>query len=125
MKTSEVTGSGLTEEEQLPVPTKKVVPTVVTKPQIQKPIVNTKQVSAPIIEKPKKKVYTVKFDTKTQFPFEVKFSERGFLIGDTRLSFELLETADSKNFNIVLDNGKGIVLDGVKIQKILKYKDRF
>ena len=69
--------------------------------------------------------HIVKFDTKTKNPFQVKFSERGFSVDDTRLSFELLETAISKNFNITLNGGQGLVLDAVKMQKIMKYKDRF
>lgn len=74
-------------------------------------------------DKPKKTVI-VNFDKSTQQPFQVKFTERGFLIGDTRLSFEILEVAISKEFNIVLNNGTGLVLDSVRMQKILKYKDR-
>lgn len=71
------------------------------------------------------KILKVNFDTKTAQPFQVEFSERGFLIGDTRLSFEVIETALSKNFTITLENGAGLVLDAIKMQKILKYKDRF
>ena len=71
------------------------------------------------------KIVKVNFDTKTAQPFQVEFSERGFLIGDTRLSFEVIETALSKNFTITLENGAGLVLDAIKMQKILKYKDRF
>lgn len=72
---------------------------------------------------PKKSVL-VNFDKSTDQPFQVKFTERGFLIGDTRLSFEILEVAVSKEFNITLNNGTGLVLDAVRMQKILKYKDR-
>ncbi len=77
---------------------------------------------APQVSKPKETV--VKFDKSTT-PYEVKFSERGFEIGGTRLSFELLETALSKDINIVLDKGKGLVLDSIKMEKILKYKDLY
>lgn len=63
------------------------------------------------------------FDKSTGAPFEVVFSERGFLIDDTRMSFEELETAISKEYNVVLKNGKGMALDAVKMQKILKYKN--
>jgi hypothetical protein len=77
------------------------------------------------LEENQKKVYVVKFDTKTSNPFEVRFSERGFLIDDTRLSFEIIETALSKDLQITLKDGKGMVLDAVKMQKILKYKDKF
>ena len=57
-------------------------------------------------------------------PFEVFFSERGFKIGNTRLSFETIEDALSKNFSITLENGNGLVLDAVRMQKILRYKNR-
>jgi hypothetical protein len=72
---------------------------------------------------PKRKPTKVIFDKSTGSPFEVIFSERGFAIEGTRMSFEDLETAISKNFNITLDGGKGLTLDAVKMQKILKYKD--
>jgi hypothetical protein len=72
----------------------------------------------------KKKSLIVNFDKSTKAPFQVKFTERGFLIGKTRLSFEFLEAALSKELNIVLENGAGLVLDAIKMQKILKYKDR-
>jgi hypothetical protein len=73
--------------------------------------------------KPKAKPTKVVFDKSTGAPFEVIFSERGFAIEGTRMSFEELETAISKNYNIMLEGGKGLVLDAVKMQKILKYKD--
>lgn len=75
--------------------------------------------------KPKRKATKVIFDKSTGTPFEVIFSERGFSVDGTRLSFEDLETAISKEFNIVLQNGKGVALDAVKMQKILKYKDLY
>lgn len=73
---------------------------------------------------PVKKAFTVKFDTKTDRPFTVNFTERGFSVEDTRLSFETLENALSKNYSITLQNGRGLVLDALKMQKILKYKDK-
>lgn len=76
-------------------------------------------------EMPIKKAYIVKFDTKTQEPFQVKFSERGFSIDNTRLSFEALENALSKNYTIVLNNGNGLALNAIRMQKILKYKDKW
>lgn len=85
----------------------------------QAPIVPGKQ---PAI---KRKATKVVFDKSTGSPFEVIFSERGFSISGTRFSFEELETAISKNYNIVLENGKGLTLDAVKMQKILKYKDLY
>ena len=72
----------------------------------------------------KKKPVKVMFDKSSSEPWEVVFSERGFLVGDTRLSFEEIKNALSKNYQIVLDNGNGLVLDGVKMQSILKYEDR-
>lgn len=63
----------------------------------------------------------VTFDKSTN-PFQVSFSERGFEISGTRFSFEFLETAISKNVNIKLDNGNGVELDSVRMNKILKYK---
>lgn len=73
-------------------------------------------------KKPKKKDMIVRFDTKTNSPFIVKFTDRGFLVGDTRLSFNLIEKAISKQFSLTLKNG--LVLTPVKMQKILKYKNR-
>lgn len=82
--------------------------------------------AAPVpIDAPKPKVKPTKviFDKSTGAPFEVIFSERGFSIEGTRMSFEDIETAISKNYNITMSGGKGITLDAVKMQKILKYKD--
>jgi len=73
---------------------------------------------------PAKKAFKVKFESKSGTPFEVLFSERGFRINDTRLSFEIIEDALSKNFIITLNNGDGLVLDAVRMQKLLKYKHR-
>ncbi len=72
----------------------------------------------------KKKPVKVIFDKSSSAPWEVVFSERGFLVGETRLSFEEIKNALSKNYQIVLDAGNGLVLDGVKMQSILKYEDR-
>ena len=77
------------------------------------------------LEQPKRKPTKVNFDKNSENPFSVVFSERGFSINGTRLSFEDLETAISKNYNITLDGGNGMALDAVKMQKILKYKDLF
>ncbi|MFA5067959.1 MAG: hypothetical protein WC466_08025 [Candidatus Izemoplasmatales bacterium] len=74
--------------------------------------------------KPKAKTTVVTFDKSTN-PFDVSFSERGFEIDGTRLSFEFIETALSKDVNIVLKKGSGIVLDAIKMQKILKYKNLY
>jgi hypothetical protein len=82
------------------------------------------KITNPVTEKPKvpKKDLIVRFDTKTNFPFIVKFTDRGFLVGDTRLSFDLIERAIAKQFSLTLKNG--LVLTPVKMQKILKYKNR-
>lgn len=76
------------------------------------------------VQTQKKKPVKVIFDKSSSAPWEVIFSERGFLVGDTRLSFEEIKNALSKNYQIVLDAGNGLVLDGVKMQSILKYEDR-
>lgn len=80
---------------------------------------------APAAPQPVKKSFKVMFEKSSGSPFEVFFSERGFRIGETRLSFETVEDAISKNFTITLDGGQGIVLDAVRMQKILKYKNHF
>jgi hypothetical protein len=91
---------------------------------VSKKVIPSKvQSSKEVQKKPQKKDLIVKFDKKTANPFNVKFTTRGFLVGGTRLSFELLEKAISKNFSITLDNG--LVLTPVKMQKIMKYKNRF
>ena len=77
------------------------------------------------VQAEKKKPVKVVFDKSSATPWEVVFSERGFLVGETRLSFEEIKNALSKNYQIVLDAGNGLVLDGVKMQSILKYEDRF
>ena len=74
----------------------------------------------PIQSKPKSKI--VRFDKGTPNEFQIKLSERGFSIDGTRLSFEIIETALSKEFTITLKNGQGIALDAVKMQRIMKYK---
>lgn len=72
----------------------------------------------------KKKPVKVIFNKSSSAPWEVIFSERGFLVEGTRLSFEEIKNAISKNYQIVLNAGNGLVLDGVKMQSILKYEDR-
>lgn len=72
---------------------------------------------------PPQKPTMVIFDKSTGKPWQALFTERGFEIEDTRLSFEELETAISKEYTITLKNGQGMVLDAVKMQKILKRKD--
>lgn len=71
-----------------------------------------------------KKTLKVIFDKSTGKPWEVSFTDRGFQIGETRLSFENIENAIDKNFNIILDAGNGLVLDQNKLNKILKYKGK-
>jgi hypothetical protein len=78
----------------------------------------TQSLPAQATVKSKPKETVVVFDKSTN-PFEVKFSERGFEINDTRFSFEFIETALSKEVNIVLEKGNGIVLDSIKMNKIL------
>jgi len=71
----------------------------------------------------KKKGTLVKFDGSSPNPWEVSFSERGFSVDDTRLSFEELQYAISKGYSLVLKGGT--TLDAIKMQKILKYKDLY
>ena len=73
----------------------------------------------------KKGSTTVEFDTKTEKPWKAQFSQRGFSVDGTRLSFELLEDAISKEYTITLGNGQGLMLDAVKMQKLLKYKNLY
>ena len=76
-------------------------------------------------QEPVKQSFKVVFDKSTGKPWEVLFTERGFLVGGTtRLSFENVEMAIHKNYNIVLDGGQGLILDQVKLNKILKYKNK-
>ena len=73
--------------------------------------------------KPQKKDLIVRFDKNTTSPFTVKFTDRGFVVGNTRISFETIERAISKEFSITLKTG--LILTPVKMQKILKYKSRY
>jgi len=66
----------------------------------------------------------VVFDKNTENPFTVVFSERGFLVDGTRLNFDLLKYAISKDFHIQLKGGEGLELTPVRMQKILKYEDK-
>ena len=66
---------------------------------------------------------SVRFNKGLENEYIVTFSERGFLISDTRLSFEEIENAVSKEYTLTLKDGT--VLDAVKMQQILKYKDIF
>ena len=71
------------------------------------------------------KATVVNFDKDTEHPFSVKFTERGFVIDNTRLSFETIENALSKGYDIVLNQGQELHLNQVRMQKILKYKDLY
>lgn len=75
--------------------------------------------------KPKTKALKVIFDKNTEDPYTVVFSERGFVVEGTRLNFDLLKYAISKDFHIKLKGGEGMELTPVKMQKILKYEDKF
>jgi len=97
---------------------------LVSAPVIRKrnPVIASPSVKSTIApNKIKRKNVIIQFDKGTKRPFQVNFTQRGFLIGDTRLSFELLEKAISKKFRIVLKDG--FVLDDIKMQKILRYKN--
>lgn len=80
---------------------------------------------SPSIEQPNKSVkpQAVRFNPGLENQYVVTFSERGFLIDDTRLSFEEIENALSKEYSITLKSGT--IIDPVKMQQILKYKDRY
>lgn len=84
---------------------------------------STTSAAQPTQSKEKKPDLVVRFDTNTPTPFTVKFTNRGFVVGNTRLSFELLDKAISKQFSVTLKNG--LILTPVKMQKILKYKNRY
>jgi len=66
---------------------------------------------------------TVRFNKGLENEYNITFSERGFLIDGTRMSFEEIENAISKQYTITLSSGN--VLDAVKMQQILKYKNAF
>ena len=66
---------------------------------------------------------SVRFNKGLENEYIVSFSKRGFLLGGTRMSFEELEHAISKEYIITLKDGT--VLDAVKMQQIMKYKDLF
>ena len=86
---------------------------------MQAPVNPQPQATAPA---PESKDFKVVFDKSTGKPWEILVSQRGVLINGTRFSFENLEIATSKKYNIVLDEGNGLVLDQVKLNKVLKYK---
>lgn len=121
--------TGIQEAVLAPKSNNKIVQKPLLKPNVT-PKMEQPQVSqnvAPInVEKePKesKKDVIVRFDTNTTTPFTVRFSRRGFIVGNTRISFEMIEKAISKQFSITLKTG--LVLTPVKMQKILKYKNRY
>lgn len=88
---------------------------------IKEQVVGNQQPQQPV----KPQAYVVVFDKGQEGEFKAKFSERGFLIDGTRLSFEAIEDALSKDYHITLGGGQGVVLDAVRMQKILKYKNRW
>lgn len=65
----------------------------------------------------------IRFNKGLENEFTALFSQRGFSIGDTRMSFEEIEMALSKEYTIILKDGT--VLDAVKMQQIMKYEDLF
>lgn len=108
----------------------KPTPNVISLPMITRSFVAEENQGLPTTQPEQqltapKEAYLVKFDQKTDRPYSVKFTERGFLIEGTRLSFETLENALSKNYVITLKNGNGLALNAIRMQQILKYKDRF
>jgi len=81
---------------------------------------NSEYENQPMVQmKPK----AVRFNKGLENEYIVTFSERGFLIGNTRLSFEEIGNAISKEYTITLKDGT--VLDAVKMQQIMKYENLF
>ena len=80
---------------------------------------NNNQQEKKVSMKPK----SVRFNKGLENEYIVTFSQRGFLIGDTRLSFEEIENAISKEYTITLKDGT--VLDAVRMQQIMKYENLF
>lgn len=121
--------TGLQEATLAPKPSNKIVQKPLLKQSVALKLEQpqTSQNVAPInVEnepKESKKDVIVRFDTNTTTPFTVRFSRRGFIVGNTRISFEMIEKAISKQFSITLKTG--LVLTPVKMQKILKYKNRY
>ncbi len=110
-------------EDQIKKLVDETVKKVVLEQQLVQPTVAP--TVAPQIAPSKPKSTRVVFEKDTDSSFEVIFSERGFAINGTRLSFEALENAISKSYDIVLDSGNGVHLTQVRMQKILKYKDLY
>ena len=98
----------------------------VSREKIKTLLEQIEQVSGALANNAKEKKIPTKviFDKSSPSPWEVVFSERGFLIDDTRLSFEEIKNALSKNYSITLNGGNGLKLDAVKMQSILKYEDK-
>ena len=63
----------------------------------------------------------VRFNKGMKNEYIVTFSERGFLLDGTRMSFEEIQDALSKEYTITLKSGT--ILDAVKMQQIMKYKN--
>lgn len=100
-------------------PQQKVNAPISTKTQ---PMQQSRPQVSPQPQPEKKQDLIVRFDTNTTTPFTVKFTKRGFVVGGTRLSFDLIEQAINKKFSVTLKSG--LILTPVKMQKILKYKER-
>ena len=65
-------------------------------------------------ESTKKKPVRVQFDKMSDDPFVAEFSERGFLIDGTRLSFESIEDALSKEYIITFNEAEQTAVNGLK-----------
>lgn len=66
---------------------------------------------------------TIRFNKGLENEYQVTFSERGFLLDNTRLSFDEIKNALSKSYTLTLQGGT--VLDAVKMQQILRYENQF
>ncbi len=97
----------------------------INKPQQSTSYANTQPSINPVAaDKPKPKTTVVTFDSKTDHPYNVIFSERGFQIQGVRMSFETIETAINKNYDIIL-NETNFRLTQIIMTKIMKYKDLY
>ena len=81
--------------------------------------------AAEITPKAPRETKTVVFDKSlgAEKSFQVEFSERGFVVGDARLSFEYLEDTLNKGITLTMPDGR--VLSPIEMQKIMKYKFLF
>jgi len=99
-----------------------------------------------LYEMDRSKKTAVQFDKNTEYPYEVEFSERGFVVykvqkdpqtgklarsskfpANQRLSFEEIQDSLNKKIDLQLNSDKGdrFELNQVRMQSIMKYKDLY